>query len=116
MRLVATALILVGLTLAVSAGPGEAAKRPSPTPAAAPDGLRGPLGAARPKPLQSSIPTLAAAYPASAAHVVVADSCRRSCARDYYFCLAGETPEQCPQQWISCRLTCLPPAGSAARP
>ncbi len=116
MRALASALILTSLLLGLSAGAGQAAKRATLAAAQA-SGLRGALGPVKPKPLQSPIPPLASSYATPAAPEVDAGSCHAACARSYYFCLAGESPEDCPQQWISCRSTCLQPAGpSAAHP
>jgi hypothetical protein len=32
--------------------------------------------------------------------------CASRCARDYYFCLAGETPDTCSPDWGQCRALC----------
>ncbi len=37
--------------------------------------------------------------------------CSARCARDYYFCMAGEYPEFCPSSWGDCNTAC----GIAAR-
>ena len=109
MRAVVPALLLASLVLTVAA-PCEAAKVRSPVPASATDGLRGPEAAqAKPKPvpLTPSAPRLAAAAPSSlAATPADAGSCRLTCARKYYFCLAGDGAEQCPGPWIQCRTAC----------
>lgn len=40
-----------------------------------------------------------------------ARQCRLACAQDYYFCLAGDASEECPQAWGQCRLGCDPRPG-----
>lgn len=35
-----------------------------------------------------------------------AAQCRTTCAQDYYFCLASEESDECPQGWGQCRLAC----------
>ena len=37
-----------------------------------------------------------------------AQACRLSCAQTYYFCLAEEASDECPQAWGQCRLGCGP--------
>ena len=32
--------------------------------------------------------------------------CSTRCARDYYFCLAGENPDFCPPSWSQCTAAC----------
>lgn len=109
MRPLAKILLLASLTAALAA-PADAAK-PKPVPPA--DGLRGPQGAAPAKPLQSPIPkTAPTAFPSALATAAPdGDSCRLTCSRRYYFCLAGDVAEECPGQWIECRAAC----GSAER-
>ncbi|OYW93184.1 MAG: hypothetical protein B7Z13_07965 [Caulobacterales bacterium 32-67-6] len=38
-------------------------------------------------------------------------ACRMSCAQTYYFCLAGDSSDECAQSWGQCRLGCGPGAG-----
>jgi hypothetical protein len=61
--------------------------------------------AALPPPIQSKAPL---SFFASDAQPAARDleECRRSCARDYYFCLAGEDAPSCPQNWTRCRSDC----------
>lgn len=77
--------------------PGQAEAKAEAEPAA--DlGLR-PLGAA-------AAPPLASLPPAPDAR-----QCRLACAQDYYFCLAGDASDECPQAWGQCRLGCDPRPG-----
>jgi hypothetical protein len=32
--------------------------------------------------------------------------CRQACAHTYYFCLAGQDAESCPESWTSCLTAC----------
>jgi len=43
-----------------------------------------------------------------------ARACRLSCAQTYYFCLAENASDECPQAWSQCRLGCGPGLGPAA--
>ncbi len=43
-----------------------------------------------------------------------AQACRLSCAQTYYFCLAEEASDECPQAWGQCRLGCGPGVGPPA--
>ena len=43
-----------------------------------------------------------------------ARACRLSCAQTYYFCLAENASDECPQAWGQCRLGCGPGVGPAA--
>ena len=81
-------------------GPVEAA----PTKASAPATPPVPVAA----PLMSPLP----ATPAPQA----ADQCRTTCARQYYFCLAGDSPEACPDAWGQCRTGCTPRASLLTAP
>jgi hypothetical protein len=110
---VVPALLIACLLAAFTAGPTDAAK-----PAAAAIGLRGPLAPTAAKPLQSPVPRLFAATASPAFDAAPdGDSCRLTCARKYYFCLAGEDADQCPGQWIQCRSACFAtPGSSLARP
>src|SRR5579859_1652002 len=111
MRPFGPVLLLASLMLAVAA-PSEAAK-PRPASPDSAQGLRGPQVPAPAKPLQSPILRMApTAFPSAlAAAAPDGDSCRLTCSRRYYFCLAGEMAEQCSGQWIECRAGC----GSADR-
>ncbi|MDP1617184.1 hypothetical protein [Phenylobacterium sp.] len=42
-----------------------------------------------------------------------AQACRMSCAQTYYFCLADNASDECPQAWGQCRLGCGPGGGGA---
>lgn len=35
-----------------------------------------------------------------------AGQCRLACAQTYYFCLAGDAPDECPAAWTQCRVGC----------
>ncbi|WP_309645585.1 hypothetical protein [Phenylobacterium sp.] len=37
-------------------------------------------------------------------------ACRLSCARSYYFCLAGDSADECPSSWGQCRARCDAPS------
>ena len=39
------------------------------------------------------------------------EQCRLQCAQTYYFCLAGDGSDECPQAWSQCRLGCDPRPG-----
>lgn len=34
------------------------------------------------------------------------ERCRLACAQTYYFCLASDTPDDCPGAWSQCRAAC----------
>lgn len=60
----------------------------------------------------SDAPAPAPAMPAAPVGMTPAPSgadagrCRLSCARSYYFCLASDTPDDCPGAWSQCRAAC----------
>lgn len=56
--------------------------------------------ASTPAPLPPMLAPLA--RPAS----VDGGACRLSCARSYYFCLSGESADECPAAWGQCRSRC----------
>jgi hypothetical protein len=88
--------------------------------AATPAGLRGPQAAAaktpapRPRPLAlAALPPLPQPPGASPLAGVDPNQCRAACARTYYFCLAGENAEACPEPWTRCVVDCThPPIGA----
>lgn len=43
-------------------------------------------------------------------------ACRLGCARSYYFCLAGESVDECPASWGQCRSRCDAPSPSRGAP
>jgi len=53
------------------------------------------------------------APPPAAPGAPAADQCRMACAQSYYFCLAGDAPETCPDAWSQCRLGCAAPVAPA---
>ena len=81
--------------LAREAAPEQAEAEPAPT-----LDLR-PLGGGFGPPPLASLP--AAPNP---------QQCRLQCAQDYYFCLAGDASDECPQAWGQCRLGCDPGPGA----
>jgi hypothetical protein len=68
-------------------------------------GVTAPSAQALPPPIQSKAPLafFATSAPPAARN---AGECRRTCARSYYFCLAGEYAASCPEEWTSCRADC----------
>lgn len=84
--------------MAPEASQADAAGDPTPDPGPADLNLR-PLAG----------PTLMSQPPAPDAR-----ACRLSCAQTYYFCLAENASDECPQAWGQCRLGCGPGAGPAA--
>ena len=60
--------------------------------------------ASTPAPLS---PMLAPLAPPTA---VDGGACRLGCARSYYFCLAGESVDECPAAWGQCRARCDAPS------
>ncbi|QUD87357.1 hypothetical protein [Phenylobacterium montanum] len=105
----ASFVLSVGLALAIATSGVAARPKPSPPAASQAEGLRGPQSLSAPaRPLQSPIPRAApSAFPSGfAAGSAGGDSCRLACSHRYYFCLTGDSPEQCPGQWIECRASC----------
>lgn len=43
-------------------------------------------------------------------------ACRLGCARSYYFCLSGESVDECPASWGQCRARCDAPSPSRGAP
>ena len=68
--------------------------------------------AAKPAPAQraDALPDLAAPAPALSTDP---SECRMGCARTYYFCRAGEHPDDCASGWGQCVATCNSPALAA---
>lgn len=110
MRIAATSMILAGL-LAASVSAQELGRIQTPK-AEGSVALRGSVGEA---PAETSRPRgdLSALVPAPLpvrpiASPVQADGgqCRRSCARDYYFCLSSEDEATCSPVWVKCQARC----------
>lgn len=110
-------LILALTLLAFAAGSGRAERRVEPkAPASAQaGGLRGPETAkVTETPVKTFAPMApvvrAPAAPTLASPIAQASAdvgqCRLACGRSYYFCLAGEGPEDCPPIWGQCLKTC----------
>jgi hypothetical protein len=51
-------------------------------------------------------PSLAIVPPPALSTGAPASQCRLSCAQSYYFCLASDTPDDCPGAWSQCRAAC----------
>jgi hypothetical protein len=82
-------------------------------PQSAASGLRGPESRAAPKqppgqrpPTPQLAPVSLALGPPAPVVATDAGQCRRACARPYYFCLAGDNAESCPEQWARCVSDC----------
>lgn len=116
MRLAALLVMTLALALAAPAAAQQKGRLGEVAPSAT--GLRGPVPAGRAASAGAvaGLPpsTPASAVPASPFEPAGADQCRLSCARSYYFCLSGDTPEQCPQAWGQCRAACAPDASAGA--
>jgi len=84
---------LDGLAKATAEARGGLAKTEAPQP-----------WASTPAPLPPMLAPLA--RPAS----VDGGACRLSCARSYYFCLSGESVDECPAAWGQCRARCDAPS------
>lgn len=56
----------------------------------------------------AALPPLLA--PLASAPQADASRCRLTCASSYYFCLATESPEECPTAWGQCRASCDAPS------
>ncbi len=56
-------------------------------------------------PIQSKAP-LSFFSPAAQPATRDGGACRQTCARDYFFCLAGGDEPRCPQSWTRCRSDC----------
>jgi hypothetical protein len=57
--------------------------------------------------------TSPAAFPTTPVVGDLGGRCRLACAQAYYFCLASDTPDDCPGAWGQCRAAC---ATAASRP
>lgn len=102
------AALILSLSLVFAAPVGAQSANDAPR-------LRG----AQPTP-PSETPAPTSAMPAASAGMTLAPPgpdagrCRLSCAQSYYFCLASDTPDDCPGAWSQCRAACdspLPPPG-----
>ncbi|HLK24774.1 MAG TPA: hypothetical protein VKT30_08960 [Caulobacteraceae bacterium] len=134
MRRIASWLVLVSAAFLVGASPpggGQEVHRPLlvvPQSTPTPPGLRGfqtpsplaPRSAARPT--RITLASLAARSASPPTTVVPAQSdahaCRISCARPYYFCLAGDNGARCADSWSRCVAGCDGPTlseGAAGR-
>ncbi len=114
MRLLTIALCLLVAGPALAA-PSASLRVIAPDPNAA--GLRGaqsPVNgdspnrtapAALPLPIQSRAP-ISFFSPGAQPAARDGGACRQTCARDYFFCLAGGDEPRCPQSWTSCRSDC----------
>ncbi len=90
---------LDGLAKANAEARGGAAKSQAPQP-----------WASTPSPLPPMLAPLARpAY-------VDGGACRLSCARSYYFCLSGESVDECPAAWGQCRARCDSPSPALGGP
>ena len=109
-----TALTLMSLTLSARAAPDESSRGVSGAPASA---SSAPVSDALAESMASPRPPLAISPPLPA--YADAQACRQGCAQTYYFCMAGETPEECPEAWSRCAVGCAVPdfsgGGSADR-
>lgn len=71
--------------------------------------LRGSQAAQNAKPAaRPPAPLAPAASPVGDAAAAAADpgQCRTACDHSYYFCLAGQDSDSCPETWSSCRTGC----------
>lgn len=109
MRIAAAVLLLFGV-LAVSASAQELGRIQVKPEAGAP--LRGSAAggapeAARPSAdLSDLIPAPLPVRPISSPIASAAGQCRKTCARDYYFCLSAEDESTCSPIWVKCQARC----------
>jgi hypothetical protein len=61
------------------------------------------------KPAAAPAPLAAAASPVGVASAADPGQCRTACDHSYYFCLAGQDADSCPESWTSCRTGCNTP-------
>lgn len=107
----AGALGLRGADAFVSANAEAVPQRPGAAEPAAALDLR-PLASGLGPPPLPSLPSLASlASLASLPAPPNPEQCRLQCAQTYYFCLAGDGSDECPQAWSQCRLGCDPRPG-----
>ncbi|ATQ40916.1 hypothetical protein [Caulobacter mirabilis] len=111
MRTAALVLILAG-ALATPASAQLRGKIQIVKPEAAPAGLRGVAGGASqdaPRPrgdLSALVPAPPPVRPASSPLPAEGGQCRKTCARDYYFCLSAEDEATCSPIWVKCQARC----------
>ena len=132
MRTISIALLI---SIAAAAGAGaqttsarKAGLRPAP-PAAESPSLRGPVSPDQsqdqsqgqpskpPPPPSAALMSTLSPLPAAATTRSDPLQCRQTCAHSYYFCLAGQDADVCPQTWGECVATCddtLAPADQPA--
>lgn len=108
------ALLMLAILCAAPARAQDRGRIPVEDRAAAEAGLRGTVGepadSAPAEPGSASaladlIPAPLPVAPAGFASGEAVQQCRRSCAREYYFCLSAED-EICPPQWVKCNARC----------
>jgi hypothetical protein len=103
MRLAPRPLLTLVLAAALAVAAPAASQQPGPA-----DGLKAPEGKERSPPAETG-PRPAAPPPPSGpvqTPAQAADQCRAACAQTYYFCLAGDSPDDCSAAWGQCRLSC----------
>ena len=104
------------LCILVLADPAAAQQSGRPKP---PANLRGPVATTpvrrspiAPPPALDALGAQSLFLPAPIASAPVGGApqqCRLSCAQTYYFCLAGDYPDQCSASWGQCRSGCDAP-------
>jgi hypothetical protein len=112
-RLAALLVILILAGPAVAQAPkGRLTVIQQPPPKA--QALRGPQAPVEPPPQTLAMSPLPAnRILATQVQAGDAGQCRLTCARNYYFCLAGDDAEICGPDWGQCRAACGGFAGSA---
>jgi hypothetical protein len=101
---------LAAMTLAGGSVQARKAAAPNVIPPA-PAGLRGAVGADVDRPAKLISPLVKIARPAlslasGAAGAGDLQICRQACAHSYYYCLAGDQPDNCPGAWTECLAKC----------
>lgn len=96
------AVLILSLSLALAAPAGA-------QPVEALRGGQAP-GAAQPRAAESPAPPAPAPVLPTSPPAYDAGQCRLSCAQAYYFCLASDTPDECPGAWSQCRAACDAPS------
>lgn len=104
-------ILLACSILAMGTASPAAARKIAPAVAAGSAGaagLRGPVAAQRAGPLKvaSSLAPILSATPIATSSPADPAQCRLACAHSYYFCLAGEDADVCPEAWTQCLATC----------
>lgn len=107
MRRAALLLLAFCLVLAAPAGAQQKGKLSVVAPPPAKSALRGGQAAAAP-PAAEVLPL--PAYGLSTAAARNPGQCRLACAQRYYFCLAADAADECPQTWGQCRAACDAPS------